>query len=198
MQVYFQVANRFYITKTKSLIENFTTSLENKLKKHYEGRKDIEIEFKSLNGYRSLEIIFTINFKKEDDYYQITEDFKDGFKELLFQISEYKLIDSKFFILNFDNNMFIEGIIYDQTTVNVKIIRNYNSENEVIQENIQAKIQSGLSFFDIDIDIKKGDYIISPNRNEPLIVENIWVYGLSPDGHKEVILTLESQYNKSK
>lgn len=82
--------------------------------------------------------------------------------------------------------------------VNVKIIRNYNSENEVIQENIQAKIQSGLSFFDIDIDIKKGDYIISPNRNEPLIVENIWVYGLSPDGHKEVILTPESQYNRSK
>lgn len=71
--------------KDEKFNRKFYDSLENKLKKHYEGRKDIEIEFKSLNGYRSLEIIFTINFKKEDDYYQITEDFKDGFKELLFR-----------------------------------------------------------------------------------------------------------------
>ncbi len=66
----------------------------------------------------------------------------------------------------------------------------------IIQENIQAKIQSGLSFFDIDVDIEKGDYIISPDRIELLIVENIWVYGLGPNGHKEVILTPESEYNK--
>jgi hypothetical protein len=83
-------------------------------------------------------------------------------------------------------------------SVNVKIIRNYNSENEFIQENIIARIQSGLSFFDLDVDIMKGDYIISPNRDEPLIVEYIWVYGISPDGHKEGILTLESEYIKNK
>ena len=62
--------------------KKFYDSLENKLKKHYEDRKDIEIEFKALNSYRNLEIIFTINFKKEDDYYQITEDFKESFKEI--------------------------------------------------------------------------------------------------------------------
>jgi hypothetical protein len=83
-------------------------------------------------------------------------------------------------------------------SVNVKIIRNYNSENEFIQENIIARIQSGLSFFDLDVDIMKGDYIISPNRDEPLIVEHIWVYGINPDGHKEGILTLESEYNKNR
>jgi len=79
-------------------------------------------------------------------------------------------------------------------SVCVKIIRNYNSVNEFVQEKIPARIQSGLSFFNIDVDIKEGDYIISPNRNEPLIVENIWVYGKSSNGHKEAILTLESEY----
>jgi hypothetical protein len=67
--------------------------------------------------------------------------------------------------------------------------------NEVVQEEIPARIQSGLSFFDIDVDIREGDYIISPNRTEPLIVENVWVYGKNPNGHKEAILTLESEYD---
>jgi hypothetical protein len=66
--------------------ENFNgklyDSLESKIKKHYEDRKDIEIEFKSFNNYKKIEIVITINFKKEDEYYHLTEDFKKDFKEV--------------------------------------------------------------------------------------------------------------------
>ncbi len=56
--------------------------LESKIKKHYEDRKNIEIEFRSSNNYKKIEIIVTIDFKKEDEYYHLTEDFKKDFKEV--------------------------------------------------------------------------------------------------------------------
>jgi hypothetical protein len=56
--------------------------LENKIEKHYEDRENIEIEFKSSNNYKKIEIVITINFKKEDEYYHLTEDFKKDFKEI--------------------------------------------------------------------------------------------------------------------
>ena len=56
--------------------------LENKIEKHYEDRENIEIEFKSSNNYKKIEIVITINFKKEDEYYHLTEDFKKDFKEV--------------------------------------------------------------------------------------------------------------------
>ena len=66
--------------------ENFNgktyDSLESKIKKHYEDREDIEVEFKSFNNYKKIEVIITINFKKEDEYYHLTENFKKDFKEL--------------------------------------------------------------------------------------------------------------------
>ena len=76
----------------------------------------------------------------------------------------------------------------------VKIIRNYKSDNEYIQKNISATILPEISFFDIDADIKKGDYVIVPMRSEPLLVENVWIYGIRPVGNKEVILKPESEY----
>jgi hypothetical protein len=57
-------------------------SLEDKLKNHYKDRNDIEIEFNALDSYRKLEIVITINFKKTDEYYHATEDFKKDFKEV--------------------------------------------------------------------------------------------------------------------
>lgn len=56
--------------------------LENKIGKHYEDRENIEIKFKSSNNYKKIEIVITINFKKEDEYYHLTEDFKKDFKEI--------------------------------------------------------------------------------------------------------------------
>jgi len=37
----------------------------------------------------------------------------------------------------------------------VKIIRNYQSDNEEIQEDVKVRIQSDVSFFDIDVNIKR-------------------------------------------
>ena len=66
--------------------ENFNgklyDSLESKIKNHYEDRNDIEIEFKSFTNYKKIEIVVTINFEKEDEYYHLTENFKKDFKEV--------------------------------------------------------------------------------------------------------------------
>jgi hypothetical protein len=76
----------------------------------------------------------------------------------------------------------------------VKIIRNYQSDNEEIQENVKARIQSGVSFFDLDVDIKRLDYVIIPVADEPLVVEKVRVYDGRPPFHKEVILIKESKF----
>jgi len=76
----------------------------------------------------------------------------------------------------------------------VKIIRNYNSENEEIQDDVKAVIQSDISFFDLDVDIKRLDYVIIPNRDEPLVVEKVRAYNSRPPGHKEVILIPELEF----
>jgi hypothetical protein len=76
----------------------------------------------------------------------------------------------------------------------VKIIRNYQSDNEEIQENVKARIQSGVSFFDLDVDIKRLDYVIIPGADEPLVVEKVRVYDGRPPFHKEVILIKESNF----
>jgi hypothetical protein len=76
----------------------------------------------------------------------------------------------------------------------VKIIRNYQSDNEEIQENVKARIQSNVSFFDINVDIKRLDYVIIPDVDEPLVVEKVRVYEGRPPFHKEVILIKESNF----
>ena len=76
----------------------------------------------------------------------------------------------------------------------VKIIRNYHSENEKIQENVKARIQSDVSFFDLNTDIKRLDYVIIPDADEPLVVEKVRVYDGRPPFHKEVILIKESKF----
>ncbi len=84
----------------------------------------------------------------------------------------------------------------------VKIIRNYKLDNEEIKNDVKAIIQQDVSFFDLDVDIKRFDYVIVPGRDEPLVVEKVRVYDSRPPGHKEVILTPEfeffEKYGKSK
>ncbi len=76
----------------------------------------------------------------------------------------------------------------------VKIIRNYQSDNEEIQEDVKVRIQSDVSFFDIDVDIKRLDYVIIPNSAEPYVVAKVRVYDGRPPFHKEVILIKESEF----
>ena len=76
----------------------------------------------------------------------------------------------------------------------VKIIRNYQLDNEEIQENIKARIQPDVSFFDLDVDIQRLDYVIIPDVDEPLVVEKVRVYDGRPPGHKEVILIKQSKF----
>jgi hypothetical protein len=76
----------------------------------------------------------------------------------------------------------------------VKIIRNYQLDNEEIQENIKARIQSDVSFFDLDVDIQRLDHVIIPDVDEPLVVEKVRVYDGRPPGHKEVILIKQSKF----
>src|ERR1039457_6773372 len=56
--------------------------LENKIEKRYEDRENIEIKFKYSDNYKKIELVITINFKKEYEYYHLTEDFKKDFKEI--------------------------------------------------------------------------------------------------------------------
>jgi hypothetical protein len=65
-------------------------SLKRKVKTPYEGKNDIKIEFKSFDNYKRIEIIITINFKKEDDYYHLTKDFKENFEEVYNKFKEQK------------------------------------------------------------------------------------------------------------
>jgi hypothetical protein len=76
----------------------------------------------------------------------------------------------------------------------VKIIRNYQSDNEEIQENVKVRIQSDIGFFDLDVDIKRFDHVIMSNADEPLVVEKVRVYDGRPPGHKEVILIKQSKF----
>jgi len=76
----------------------------------------------------------------------------------------------------------------------VKIIRNYNSENKEIQDHVKATIQPDVSFFDLGVDIKKDDYVIVPNSEEPLIVERVKVYDGLPPRHIEAVLIPESKF----
>jgi hypothetical protein len=76
----------------------------------------------------------------------------------------------------------------------VKIIRNYQQDNEVIQENIKARIQPDVSFFDLDVDIQRLDHVIIPDVDEPLVVDKVRVYDGRPPGHKEVILIKKSKF----
>ncbi len=76
----------------------------------------------------------------------------------------------------------------------VKIIRNYNSKNQEIQDDVKANIQPDVSFFDTDVDIRVNDYVIIPTSEEPYVVERVAVYDGLPPGHIEAILTPESKF----
>jgi hypothetical protein len=65
-----------------------SSSLENKLKKYYEDRKDIECD--PFRSNRTLEIIITINFNQKDDYYHLTKDFKENFETIYNKFKEQK------------------------------------------------------------------------------------------------------------
>ena len=77
----------------------------------------------------------------------------------------------------------------------VKIVRNYNSKDEKILKDVSAYIQPELSFFDDHVDIKKGDYVIVPELDEPLIASRVEV---RPRGRgvyiKEVKFISESEF----
>ncbi len=62
-------------------------SLGNKLKNHYKDRKDIDIEIGPVSA-KMGEIIITINFNQEDDYYRLTNEFKDNFQEIYEELKE--------------------------------------------------------------------------------------------------------------
>ena len=79
----------------------------------------------------------------------------------------------------------------------VKIIRNYKSDNQEIQEDVKARIQADVSFFDLNVDIKRLDYVILPDAEEPLVVDKVRVYDGRPPFHKEVVLIKESKFNDS-
>ena len=79
----------------------------------------------------------------------------------------------------------------------VKIIRNYQSDNEEIQEDVKVRIQSDVSFFGIDVDIKRLDYVIIPDADEPYVVAKVRVYDGRPPFHKEVVLIKESEFYDS-
>ena len=76
----------------------------------------------------------------------------------------------------------------------VKIIRNYKSDNQEIQEDVKARIQADVSFFDLNVDIKRLDYVILPDEEEPLVVDKVRVYDGRPPFHKEVVLIKESKF----
>ncbi len=76
----------------------------------------------------------------------------------------------------------------------VKIIRNYDSKNRLIQDDVKANIQPDVSFFDTDVDIKVNDYVVIPSSEEPYVVEKVAVYDGLPPGHIEAILTPESKF----
>jgi hypothetical protein len=79
----------------------------------------------------------------------------------------------------------------------VKIIRNYKLDNQEVQEGVKARIQSDVSFFDLNVDIKRLDYVILPDAEEPLVVDKVRVYDGRPPFHKEVILIKESKFFES-
>ena len=79
----------------------------------------------------------------------------------------------------------------------VKIIRNYKLDNQEIQEDVKARIQADVSFFDLNVDIKRLDYVILPDAEEPLVVDKVRVYDGRPPFHKEVVLIKESKFNGS-
>lgn len=55
-------------------------------------------------------------------------------------------------------------------TDTIKIVRNKGTPDEVTFENIQCNIQPELGFFDINTDVKKGDFLIVPDLDEPKVV----------------------------
>lgn len=79
----------------------------------------------------------------------------------------------------------------------VKIVRNFNKENEEVWENIQCNIQPKKGFFEVHEDIRKGDYIFVPNRREPYVVIDVETYdsSLTRDlNHLEVYYLPESEF----
>lgn len=76
----------------------------------------------------------------------------------------------------------------------VKIIRDRNTFDETIQEDIPANIQPGTSFFGIKVDIKKGDSVIVPHLDELQIVKKVDVYSFGDElDYREVELVPESE-----
>lgn len=78
----------------------------------------------------------------------------------------------------------------------VEIIRNHGLKDETIQKDVPGNIQPKTSFFEINVDIKKGDYVLVPHLEEPQIVERVDVFEGGRLEHKEVKLIPESEFLK--
>ncbi len=77
----------------------------------------------------------------------------------------------------------------------VKIIRNYKSDDERILMDVHADIQPDKSYFDNNVDIKKGDYVFVPDLDEPLIVAKVEVRPRARGMYiKETKLVNESEF----
>jgi predicted phage-related endonuclease len=76
--------------KDDDVTSKLCNSLENKLKKYYEDRKDIEIEFDPYRSNSTFDIIININFKQKDSYYHLTKDFKENFETIYNKFKEQK------------------------------------------------------------------------------------------------------------
>ena len=76
----------------------------------------------------------------------------------------------------------------------VKIVRKSDTGKNYIQENIPAFIQPKISFFELDVDIKKGDHVSVPHLDEEQIVKKVDILDVNPGGHKEVELTGLSEF----
>lgn len=79
----------------------------------------------------------------------------------------------------------------------VSIIRNADTETEERQDNVPGDIQAKKSFFEMNVDIRKGDIVIVPFLDEPQIVKKLFVYADDPLEHKEVLLVPKSEYLES-
>lgn len=84
----------------------------------------------------------------------------------------------------------------------VTIVRNNELGEKIVQENVRAGINSiDKITFDLNTDIKKGDYIYAPKRDEPFIVEKIEIHDELPDrsfNHKKAIVVPKSEFLNKK
>lgn len=66
-------------------------TLQRKIKEYYKDKENINFEFSQLGSDKKVEIIITINFNQEDDYYHLTNEFKENFVIIYEKIKENQI-----------------------------------------------------------------------------------------------------------